>query len=219
MGMKGLLHWQPEAGALLTSQTYAEVLKVMESLTSARSGRWHVTCALHRPIIREGVSAPSADGLAARELFSVSLGDRPAHNYLVLRHGRMVVQADAAISLVMEKLQMYRHRLSVNFEGSEFSLGDFEVRIGKAVLSTSENIRGILLEVEYLAASSLKQAGGIFQEFVCLLQAVSTSTTLKGHFVPLETNYADYGLGDEYTPQHTALQYVLLSSHMMASRV
>lgn len=45
------------------------------------------------------------------------------------------------------------------------------------------------------------------EEFYEIWQEAFASKSLAGHFVNAESNFAEYGLGDSYTPQHTAVLY------------
>lgn len=218
MCAKWILHWQPAPGAMMSTQTYAEVVKAVESLSSTRIGRWNATCSLNRPVVREVGVAPGEIVTPARELFGVSFSDWPGRHFLVLRHEHLVVEAEASVESIMEKLQLYRHRSSVAYEGLEYSLGDFHVRVGKAVQASSEALRGILLEVKFAACASLESGRALCQDFLSIWQEIVASHGLNGRFVLLEPTYVDYGLGDIYGAHHTALQFVLLSAHFMAAR-
>jgi len=62
-------------------------------------------------VILEPGPAPS------KELFTVSLSsDAPLRQFLVLRHEHLVVEAAAGLGAVLDKLQLYRHRVSMAFE-------------------------------------------------------------------------------------------------------
>ncbi|KAL2623504.1 hypothetical protein R1flu_003709 [Riccia fluitans] len=112
---------------------------------------------------------------------------------------------------------LYRNRLTIFFEGYQYQLGDFQVKAGRAVLAHSENLRGIVLEVEYVPVSSIEQTRILLQEFVELLQEVVAGQNMLGRFIHLEPNYTDYNLPDQYSWQHTALQYITLMVYFMSS--
>uniref|UniRef100_A0A7N0UK73 Mediator of RNA polymerase II transcription subunit 20 n=2 Tax=Kalanchoe fedtschenkoi TaxID=63787 RepID=A0A7N0UK73_KALFE len=122
------------------------------------------------------------------------------------------------ISLViMEKLQSYKSRISFTFEGIQYQLGDFLLRVGKVVPTHSENLRGIVMEVEYLPISSIEKGKVIMDEFFDLWQEALSNRSLPGHFSHIDTNFSDFGLSDTYTPQHTAVQYACVMAQMIAS--
>lgn len=54
----------------------------------------------------------------ARELWGVSFSEVPDKYYFALRQEHMVVEADAIMQGIMEKLQVYRNRLTILFEVS-----------------------------------------------------------------------------------------------------
>ncbi|KAH9548896.1 hypothetical protein CY35_11G111200 [Sphagnum magellanicum] len=126
----------------------------------------------------------------------------------------MVVEADATMQAIMERLQVYRNRLTVLFEGFQYELGDFRVKAGRAVLAPVENLRGIIMEVEYMPVSSLEQSRAAVLEFMELWQ----EGVILGQFVALELNFTDFSLSDHYSWQHTALQYVSLMAFFLSQQ-
>ncbi|GJP36392.1 hypothetical protein CLOM_g20905 [Closterium sp. NIES-68] len=234
MGVTWLLHWQPSpppqppgstapppsSSSLLSLATYTEVAKAIESLPAARKGRWQCTCSLYRPNARDTAGAPpsQSDVAAARELFGVSFADVAGRHLLVLRQEHVVVEAESGVQTLMEKLQLYRHRVSITYEGFEYLLGDFAMRLGRAILSTNEALRGIVVEVEYLPTCSLPRARPLLLDFLALWHDVVAAQGLVGRFVPLDPAFSDYSLGDSFSLQHSALQFVLVSAHLMAAR-
>ncbi|CAM6087466.1 unnamed protein product [Calypogeia fissa] len=214
MPVKWLLHWQPNQGGQIGSQTLVDVMKSIESINGVRTGRWQVTASQYRPNQRD----PSIPIECARELLGLTFSEVSSKQFFVLRAEHMVVEAAASMHQIMEKLQLYRNRLTIFFEGFQYQLGDFQIKAGRAVLAHSENLRGIVVEVEYLPVSSLEQTRLLLQEFVDLWQDVITAQSMLGRLVHLEPNFADYGLSDNYSWQHTSLQYVTLMVHFMSSR-
>ena len=53
---------------------------------------------------------------AAREMFGVTFSEVSELYFLVFRHERFVVEAEASMQQLMEKLQLYRHGASINYE-------------------------------------------------------------------------------------------------------
>ncbi|KAL2653927.1 hypothetical protein R1flu_022055 [Riccia fluitans] len=214
MPVKWLLYWQPSTGQV-SSQTLGDVMKSIESINGVRLGRWQVAASNHRPIQRDQ-SMPLPQE-AARELLGLTFSEVPNKHYFVLRGEHMVVETHANMQNIMEKLQLYRNRLTIFFEGYQYQLGDFQVKAGRAVFAHSENLRGIVLEVEYVPVSSIEQTRILLQEFVELLQEVVAGQNMLGRFIHLEPNYTDYNLPDQYSWQHTALQYITLMVYFMSS--
>ncbi|XP_020270902.1 mediator of RNA polymerase II transcription subunit 20a-like [Asparagus officinalis] len=67
--------------------------------------------------------------------------------YFILRAHRIVLEENLSIQVIMEKLQSYKAWIVLKFEGFQYQLGDFRLRVGKCVPSTSESLRGIMMEV------------------------------------------------------------------------
>eukprot|EP00257_Ricinus_communis_P015455 XP_015573371.1 mediator of RNA polymerase II transcription subunit 20a isoform X2 [Ricinus communis] len=153
-----------------------------------------------------------------RDFLGISLPEQPNKYYFMIRGQRLVVEADSSIQTIMEKLQSYKSRVALLFEGFQYQLGDFQLRVGKVVPNHSENLRGIVMEVEYLPISSIEKARPIMEEFVDIWQEAISKRSLPGQFMHIETNFADYGLFDHYTPQHTALQYATVIAQLIATQ-
>lgn len=116
-----LMHWHPNPGATLNSQILAEACSCAESLGGTKDGRWKTSIISYRPITRDGMAAggrlpPDVPG----ELLGVALHERAGLYFSILRTQRLVLQADAAFPQVMEKLQSYKARVSLNFEVNLF---------------------------------------------------------------------------------------------------
>nr|CAD1825084.1 unnamed protein product [Ananas comosus var. bracteatus] len=152
-----------------------------------------------------------------RDFLGLALHDRPDTYFFILRAHRLVLHADASIQAIMEKLQSYKARVVFNFEGFQYKLGDFRLRVGKCVPSMAETLRGIMMEVEYLPLSSIEKSRQILEEFFDIWQEALAKKSLPGHFIHIESNFADYGLQDHYTSQHTAVQYATCMAQLMAA--
>ncbi|XVF35115.1 hypothetical protein REPUB_Repub18cG0116800 [Reevesia pubescens] len=195
MPLKWVFNWQPNAGSTVNSQILNEVSQCVESINGVKEGRWKATLTFYKPMTRE----------------------QPNKYYFILRGHKIVLEADSSIQLIMEKLQSYKSRVALNFEGFQYQLGDFQLRVGKVVPTHSENLRGIVMEVEYLPISSLEKSRQIMEEFVDIWQDAVSKRSLPGHFMHIEPNFSDYGLADHYTSQHTAVQYAHVMAQLIAS--
>ena len=51
---------------------------------------------------------------------------------------------------VLDKTTGHKARATLQIEGLIYTLGDFNVRVGKAVTKPNEEFKGIMLDVEYL---------------------------------------------------------------------
>eukprot|EP00245_Coleochaete_scutata_P011411 TRINITY_DN4226_c0_g1_i1.p1 TRINITY_DN4226_c0_g1~~TRINITY_DN4226_c0_g1_i1.p1 ORF type:complete len:219 (-),score=21.56 TRINITY_DN4226_c0_g1_i1:385-1041(-) len=212
MGVKCLAHWQPGAGGGLSTQSYLDIVRVIEELPVTKTSRWSAMCSLHRPITREGANS---DFRAARELMGFSGSEFPGSQFFVLRPERTVIESGSVASAIFEKLQAYRQRLSISFEGNQHTMGDFVVKAGRAVLSHTDSLRGIVLELEYVPTCSISRARACLEDFLGVWQEMAREQGWSGRFVAIDPDYSEFGLGDFYSPQHTALQYVLMAAHAM----
>ncbi|KAH0674856.1 hypothetical protein KY290_025019 [Solanum tuberosum] len=110
----------------------------------------------------------------------------------------------------METLQSYKIRVALNFEGCQYRLGDFRMRVGKVVPINSENFKGIIMEMEYLPISSWKTSHQIMGEFFDIWKKALGKRSLPGNFVHIEPNFAEYGLSDQYF--HNTQLYNIIAS-------
>lgn len=213
MTVKWLLYWQPGAGSQVNGQILHDVMKSIESLNATRGARWQATAAHYRPILRDRAMPVEC----ARDILGVLFSDNPNKYFFILRAEHMVLEADSNITEIMEKLQTYGNRLTLVFEGYQYQLGDFSIKAGRAVLN-NESIRGIVMEVEYLPVSSLEKSRALVQEFVDLWQDVLSKLPLNGKIAVLEPSFGNFMLSDNYSWQHTAVQYVTLMTHFLSQR-
>lgn len=51
-----------------------------------------------------------------RDFLGISLPEQPNKYYMIIRMQRIVLEADLSIQMLMEKLQSYKSRVSLNFE-------------------------------------------------------------------------------------------------------
>uniref|UniRef100_A0A2N9HM27 Mediator of RNA polymerase II transcription subunit 20 n=1 Tax=Fagus sylvatica TaxID=28930 RepID=A0A2N9HM27_FAGSY len=203
----------PNAGSTVNSQILNEVSQCVESINGVKEGRWKATLTLYKPHTRE----PSQAAEFPRDFLGVSLPEQPNKYYFIIRGQRIVLEADSSIQTIMEKLQSYKTRIALNFDGFQYQLGDFQLRVGKVSPTHSENLRGIVMEVEYLPISSMEKARQIMEEFLDIWQEAVSKRSLPGQFIHIEPNFADYGLPDHYTSQHTAVQYAIVMAQLIAS--
>ncbi|KAE9452374.1 hypothetical protein RHGRI_005215 [Rhododendron griersonianum] len=213
MGIKWVLHWQPNAGNTINSQILNEISQCAESINGVKEGRWKATLTFYKPMLREQASTAEFP----REFLGISVPEQPNKYYFVIRGQKIVLEAEQTIQTIMEKLQSYKTRVSLNFEGSQYQLGDFQLRVGKAILMQSESLRGIVMEMEYLPISSLDKSRQIMEEFFDIWQEALSKRSLPGHFTHVEPNFTEYGLSDNYTSQHTAVQYAMVTAQLIAS--
>ncbi|CAK7352482.1 unnamed protein product [Dovyalis caffra] len=215
MPLKWVLHWQPNAGTTVNTQILNEVSQCVESINGVKEGRWKATLTYYKPILRE----PSQAAELPREFFGISLPEQPNKYYFIIRDQRIVLEADSSIQTIMEKLQSYKSRIAVYFEGFQYQLGDFQLRVGKVTPTHSDNLRGIIMEVEYLPLSSVEKSRQVMEEFVDIWHEAIAKRSLPGHFMHMEPNFVEYGLTDHYGSQHTAVQYATVMAQQVATQV
>ncbi|KAK9705535.1 hypothetical protein RND81_07G064300 [Saponaria officinalis] len=78
-------------------------------------------------------------------------------------------------------------------------------------------MRGIVMEVEYLPLSSIDKSRQVLEDFVDIWKETLTKRSLPGQFMHIEPNYTEYGLSDQYTSQHTAVQYATVMAQLIAT--
>ncbi|RVW44082.1 Mediator of RNA polymerase II transcription subunit 20a [Vitis vinifera] len=139
-----VFHWQPNAGTTVNSQMINEVSQCVESINGVKEGRWKATLTFYKPMfeqIRQFLRNTPVIFLGFR------FPEQPNRYYFIIRSQKIVLEADSSIQMIMEKLQSYKSRVSLTFEGFQYQLGDFQLRVGKVAPSASENLRGIVFEV------------------------------------------------------------------------
>ncbi|KAM7262774.1 hypothetical protein ACFE04_000457 [Oxalis oulophora] len=213
MPVKWVLHWQPNAGTTVNTQILNEVSQCVESINGVKEGRWKATLTYYKPMLKE----QSAAAEFPRDFLGISLPEQANKYYFIIRGQRIVCEADSTIQAIMEKLQSYKSRVALYFEGFQYQLGDFQLRVGKVVPMHAENLRGIVMEVEYLPISSLEKSHQTMEEFLDIWQDAVSKRSLPGHFMHAEPNFGEYGLGDVYTSHHTAVQYATVMAQVIAT--
>ncbi|KAK7363293.1 hypothetical protein VNO77_05429 [Canavalia gladiata] len=213
MPVRCILHWQPNQGTVVNSQVLNEISQCVETLNGVKDGRWKATLTFYRPNLRD--QSITID--FPRDFLGISLLEQPNKYYFIIRGQKIVLEADSSILTIMEKLQSYKSKVALNFEGVQYKLGDFQMRVIKVVPNQAENLRGIMIEIEYLPISSVEKSKQIMEEFIDIWKEVVSKKSLAGQFMNAEPNYAEYGLSDNYTSQHTAVQYAAALAQLIAS--
>ena len=76
----------------------------------------------------------------------VQTGDDPHRRYMLLKNEGVLLETDAAMHAVMDRLQLYTHRVTFTVEGTQYPAGDFCARLGQATVHGGR-LCGIVLEV------------------------------------------------------------------------
>ncbi|WMV59629.1 hypothetical protein MTR67_053014, partial [Solanum verrucosum] len=208
-----VLRWQPNAGTTINSQILIEVSNCAESINGVKEGRWKNTFTFYKPILKEQANASEFPQF----FLGVSLQEQPNKFYMALSRQRLVAEAESSMQTIMENLQSYRMKLAVNCEEFQYRLGDFRHRVSKVVPINYENLRGIVMEMEYLPISSWETSHLIMREFFEIWKETLGKRSLPGNFVHVEPNFSEFGLSDQYTSQHTVVQYASILAQMAAT--
>jgi mediator of RNA polymerase II transcription subunit 20 len=75
----------------------------------------------------------------------------------------------------------------------------------------------LYMQVEYYPLSSIEKSRAIMEDFFDVWQETVAKKSLPGHFIHVESNFSEYGLSDQYSFQHTAVQYATCLQQLMAS--
>lgn len=78
-------------------------------------------------------------------------------------------------------------------------------------------IKTLKLQIEYLPISSMEKSRQVMEEFFDVWQEAMSKSSLPGRFMHIESNFAEYGLSDYYTSQHTAVQYGNVMAQLIAT--
>jgi mediator of RNA polymerase II transcription subunit 20 len=73
------------------------------------------------------------------------------------------------------------------------------------------------MQVEYYPLSSIEKSRAIMEYLFDIWQETIAKKSLPGHFIHVESNFSDYGLWDQYSFQHTAVQYATCLQQLMVA--
>lgn len=63
----------------------------------------------------------------------------------------------------------------------------------------------------------MEKSRQILDSFFEIWQEAVSKRSLPGHFMHIEPNYAEFGLSDQYTSQHTAVQYATVMAQLISA--
>ncbi|XP_055802699.1 mediator of RNA polymerase II transcription subunit 20a-like [Solanum dulcamara] len=213
MPIKWIFQWQPNAGTTVNTQILLEISQCVESINGVKEGSWKNTFTFYKPILKEQANCSEFP----RNFLGISLHEQPNKYYMALSKQRLIMEAESSILTIMENLQSYKMKIALNCEGLQYRLGDFLLRVGKIIPINSENLREIVMEMEYLPISSWETSHQIMSEFFDIWKETLEKRLLPGHFVHIEPNFSEFGLSDQYTSQHTVVQYASILAQMVAT--
>ena len=127
MTVKWILHWTPTQGSVVNSQILNEISQCVESFNAVKDGRWKATLTFYRPNLRD----PTIPSEFPRDFLGISLLEQPNKYYFIIRGNKIILEADSTILTIMEKLQSYKSKVALNFEGVQYKMGDFQMKVSK----------------------------------------------------------------------------------------
>ncbi|CAL5208831.1 unnamed protein product [Lathyrus oleraceus] len=198
-----MLYWKPRQESAIYSHTLNEISECVKTLNGVKEGTCRTNLTYYSPNLRD----ESKRAEFPRHTFGLYPLGQPNKYYSVILEHNIVLEADPSIFVIMNKLQSYNSTVILHFEGVQYKAGDFQMKLIK-VLGRDTNLRGILVEIEYMPISSIEIAKQIMEEFIGIWRGVVSTKALPGEFIGKEPNFVEYGLSDSYTWQHTAVQYV-----------
>jgi len=107
-----ILHWQPSQGAVVNSHILNEISQCVENFNGVKDGRTKATLTFYRPNLRD----QSLSAEFPRDFLGISLMEQPNKYYFIIRGHKLAVEADSSILTIMEKLQSYKSKVTLNFE-------------------------------------------------------------------------------------------------------
>ncbi|KAL0054896.1 hypothetical protein WJX82_003923 [Trebouxia sp. C0006] len=191
-----------------------QLSQALEALEAESSGRWSVNVATHRRVQEE--SYTTSEVKAARDLSLVTFSNDAASVYLILRNEKQLVTADQDMLTLLNRIALYKHRSTLVFEGTDYVLGDFAVKICRTILKPGEEVKGVAMDIEYMPASDAAAAHPALLEFMAALQEASNEPLSDMSVV--ETAIAEYGLSDTDITQQTAILYHTCASALLQVR-
>jgi hypothetical protein len=117
---------------------------------------------------------------------------------------------------IFDRTGLYRHRMSVTFEGFVYTVGDFVLRLGRVM--GPARLLGIMLELEYRPVASYELAKQATDELIACVHKATAG--LPGSFESVEEpRFTDYGLSaHEHSGRHTALSFVQVVAAIVPRR-
>lgn len=190
-----------------------QLTRALEALQPNVVGRWAVQVASHRRIQEDSVARTQPK--VAKDLSLVTFGGQAAV-FMVLRHEKQIITADNDMLQLLNRIALYKQRSSMLFEGTEYVLGDFTIRLCRTILKPGEEVKGAVMDVEYMAASNAGMAHAALEELIGAIQEGAAGPLPDLSLI--EMNPADFGISQEDAKQHAALLYMTCASVLAQAR-
>ncbi|KAK9835292.1 hypothetical protein WJX84_007018 [Apatococcus fuscideae] len=177
MTISCVLVWrQPKDGPTNRQATEA-LVSALEGLRAAARRGWSVQISALRPAL-DGNQRSRQTNQAA-DLYMTSISELKDSTFLVARQQRQVLEAGKPIEGILSKINIYQPRFNFRFEGNVFVMGDFAIKLGRALQKPSDELKGLVVEVQYRPAMDLKAGRPILEAFMQILKE-RTEATLPG---------------------------------------
>eukprot|EP00803_Ostreobium_quekettii_P008711 evm.model.scf_422.2 EVM.evm.TU.scf_422.2 scf_422:4328-6696(+) len=216
------MRWVPLSGGSVHGDAEAKLATFVQHLCSRADGqkmeqgntKWVSQCQFMKQTQAEEQEEMGrrGQGLGAGDLdvIVVSLTGVSDHRYLVARNESVVIEGDLKILDVLSKMN-FQAVAQVRFEGINYIIGDFLVKVGSVI--QNEEIKGFMLDVEYRPLSHIPSGHMLMWEFCQILRnAAQELTAGKLEDISLPDQYS---LGNNFTNMHSAVQYALMASVYM----
>eukprot|EP00959_Pyramimonas_sp_CCMP1952_P238093 4975769-Pyramimonas_sp.AAC.3 len=209
MGAKRVYYYQLANSEVQWSPVLNSITKALEAMNvdQQRVTKWSTKAAILRHKNSDGFQGHGKD------MYIFHSFDEPNKRYLLLRHEQLFLEADSSMIAVLDRSELYKHKLSFTVEGSVHSLGDFTARVAQATLLNGKFV-GVVLELEYSPIDHVDEAEPMFAAFCETLHA--TLVPLEGRFKPVSYPYKHFGLDTLYSGQHSTLQYLNLVAAVLS---
>ncbi|XP_050907309.1 mediator of RNA polymerase II transcription subunit 20a [Lathyrus oleraceus] len=138
MTVKRLLYWKPNQESAINSHTVNKISECVKAFNGVKERAWKTDLRYYRSIL------PDQSNPARHALGLYFMGN-PNKYYLIISKQNIVVEADPSILTILDKLHTYFSTIVLYFEGVDYKLGDFQMKLVK-VLTRYNYLRGILME-------------------------------------------------------------------------
>lgn len=221
MTVRKLLYASVEAGGG-SRQAFDDLINVLLALQGSKPIRWAVQCAAYRPQQHARMLDPQSVNpvqndqvqLQAKDLYSVNCSTLPTSSFLISRSQHVVIEGDAQLQQLVEKLHLYQQRSMLHLEGYSYTLGDFCVGVAQAVQKPLGELRGLVLDVAYTPISNIEAGEPLLQEFCAFLQEEAAAIKIAFHIS--QPQWQEYRLHENHSHLHSAVQFVQLMTELLA---
>jgi len=207
------LKWKPQTPNT-EHKLYELLCAAAEQLRGSKRVPFSVECT-----VTEASQAKDSSGKDKQVLTQIQFSEKPDLIFLILGSAGQVVTTSPWMSgkgSILAKLDLQviaPARRGIRFEGIKFAIGDFILSCAQAMgVGGGKQFLGVVLEVEYLPLPSSTVATPVLDEFVSMLSGYlrDMEGCPEGRLLKMTFPHQQFGLSDDFTDQHSAVQYILL---------